>query len=102
LIGDASAWASAAVVGGSCAPVFCSQTEIVKRVGENHIQGRRINLARRADPILALFFVTVFELPGSMRVVERGRIAGVFELIHQTLRLALFALEQERDKDLCI
>ena len=42
----------------------------------------------------------MLKLPGGLRVIERGRIAGELELIHHLLRAAVFALEQECQVDL--
>ncbi len=36
----------------------------------------------------------MFELPGRLRVVERRRVAGKLELIHQLLSVGFLTLQQ--------
>ena len=74
--------------------------EIVEGVPEKVVEGGRVDLLGRCDPVGRLVWVVVLKLPSCLRVVQRRRVSRKLELLHHLLRAALFAFEQKRHVDL--
>ncbi len=74
--------------------------KIVKGIGKNRVQRRRINFLGGSDPVRRLRGIVMLKLPCRLRVIQSRRIAGKLELLHHPLGAAFFALQQKRHVNL--